>query len=208
MSDQMRIIIADDHPVFREGIRRIVQRCVAGAEIIEVAKFCDVQTAAEQAPPDLFVLDLNFPGFRLDQSIREIRRDYPLASVLIVSMDDDQQTIDNIMLEGADGFVSKALNPEAIAKAIGGILDGDIVVYGPKDALKFDDEKNTGTNPNLPPRQREVLRLIVQGKTNKEIAQELNISPFTVRVHVSSLLRTLDVKTRSAAAAIGQDIGY
>ncbi len=202
-----RIIVADDHPIFREGLSRLIMNAIDGADVLETDHFDGVQKLAAQAPPDLFVLDLNFPGFSAAGSIDLLRTSYPTAAIVIVSMQDDPQTIEKTLSMNVDGFISKAIDPMKIGQAIASVLDGEIVIIGPKDAEPLPESGAQSVVAKLPARQRDVLRLVVAGKTNKEIARALDLSPFTVRSHVSLLLKTLNLPTRAAAAAVGRDVG-
>jgi DNA-binding NarL/FixJ family response regulator len=199
-----RIIVADDHPVFREGLSRLIAAAYPSADVVEAGTMDEVITLADMGPPpQLVMLDLVFPGMNPRETLPNLRTRYPRASLVIVSMVDDDATIRQVMAFGADGFIGKAVTSDRMMAALAEVRAGGFVV------LASDSNAPPGYDVmEFTKRQKEVLALLAQGKSNKEIGRSLAISPFTVRIHVSALLRLLKVETRVAAAAKAKAIGF
>ena len=204
----MKILLVDDHPVFRNGMMTMLGNLFEGAEIVEAGDAAILTREVDsETKPDLVLLDLIFPGFDTPRDFPGLRRALPLTPIVVVSMVSDSAIIEDVMSSGANGFVSKSARPDDISAAFLAIMDGESVILrasheaGPspvsEDALSA-----------LTSRQIEVLRYICKGMSNKEIARELEISPFTVRIHVSALLKSLGVATRSAAVSYAVSRGF
>lgn len=196
MKKKQSIVLVDDHPVFRIGMRHVLTRHFSDACFADVGAFDEVLPTAAALPrlPTLFVMDLILPGFEPETGIAAVRAHYPQAVIVVVSMAEGHEAVERVMAAGADGFIGKSLSADEIVRGILRILDGEIIVRTAPDSLE--DRMSM-----LSSRQREVLALLERGLSNKEIGAALGISPLTARMHVSALLRALSVNSRTAAVA-------
>jgi DNA-binding NarL/FixJ family response regulator len=195
-----RIIVADEHPLFREGMTVLLERLIPGALIEQAGSLEEVRALiADGRSLDALILDMRLPGLSSVGDLAQLRQELKHVKVVVVSTVDDGETVEQVMSAGVNGFVGKSLSSEEVGKAISSIRSGEVLVkYESSDPMSPDLDDDMG---RLTLRQREVWQLIAQGKTNKQIAAALEISPFTVRIHVSSLIRVLNVPNRAVAAA-------
>ena len=204
----MRIVIADDHPLFRDGLRQLLTKQFSGAEIVDAATYSSA-SAALHADTDLLVIDLEFPEFDPIPDLARLRQDHPTTPIVVMSMERNSARIQQLMSCGINGYISKATNPEEIDRALNSVMAGDVVVRGEEKNHKHNTVSDTddGVISLLSERQLEVLKGVCDGKSNKEIARDLNLSPNTIRLHVSAILKLFGVGSRTGAAKIGISAG-
>lgn len=196
-----KIIVADDHPMFRDGMCRLVADTLPAAELHEAGSMAEVLDIVQKVgPPDLAFLDLLFPGMNPRETLPDFRRLCPKTSIIIVSMIDDIATIDKVMSYGADAYIVKSIPAEEMLAAIKKVQSGDYVVARPSVSTLANHTPGLADVIDLTARQREILSLIAAGQSNKEIGRKLALSPFTVRNHISLLFRILKAQSRSELA--------
>ena len=196
-----RIIIVDDHPLFRAALR---QTLAAGDPAISVEEAGDLAAlnAGLEADRDcdMVLLDLNMPGARGFSGLLLLRAQYPDVPVMIISAVDDGAVVRRAFELGAAGYLHKSVGPQEIRRAIETVLAGDVFVPEGADlAVKDEHSALMQRLASLTPQQVRVLMMLSDGLMNKQIAYELSISEATVKAHVSAILQKLDVDSRTQA---------
>lgn len=209
-SAQYRLVIADDHPLFRGALHTAVSGEFAGAEISEAGSFDEAIALLERgADVDLVLLDLKMPGVRGFSGLMYLRAQYPAVPVVIVSANEDAAVIRRCMEFGASGFIPKTLGIDEMRAAISTVLAGgvwtppDIDLKGGADVATTELVARLAT---LTPQQVRVLMMLSEGMLNKQIAFELNLSEATVKAHVSAILQKLNVESRTQAVIAASKI--
>lgn len=203
MDQGLRLLIADDHPMFRAALRHALGAIAPGAQIGEVASRSALEAAvADGTPYDLAMLDLAMPGAMGFSSLVYLRGECPELPVLIVSSDDHPRTIRRAQQFGAAGFVPKSAPAEALAEAVTAVLAGGLW-FPPQQAERNEADAQLAQRlAQLTPQQLRVLMRMADGLLNKQIAHELSLAENTVKIHVTAVLRKLGCHSRTQAAVL------
>jgi DNA-binding NarL/FixJ family response regulator len=194
-----RIIVADDHPLFRSAITNLLQRLQQQISIEEADSFASLETflSAGQSLPSLVILDLKLPDINGLDGLLRLKKHYPELPVAIVSAYDDDKIIQQTRQYGASGFISKSLEMDDMVKAIKRILDGDLCF---PDCIREITESHTPDGFNdLTPAQLKVLQLLKEGKPSKTMADTIGVTEATIKAHLTTIFRKLGVKNRTQA---------
>jgi DNA-binding NarL/FixJ family response regulator len=204
--DLLRVMLVDDHDLFRTGLRNLLEE--QGVQIVaEASEGSTALTLVREFTPDVVVMDLNMPGMNGIEATREIARMAPLTRVVVLTISDQDEDVIDAIVAGACGYLLKDSSIQDLMQGIRAASIGEALI-SPHIAAKVlqrvraygvkTDEAAGG--PELSDRETEVLRLIANGKDNAEIAQELHISPKTVKNHISNILMKLQIENRIQAA--------
>jgi DNA-binding NarL/FixJ family response regulator len=198
-----RLLIADDHPLFRGALREAVSSVLGRAEIDEAATFEEVTDLLERdGEVDLVLLDLHMPGVRGFSGLMYLRAQYPSVPVVVVSANDDPAVIRRCMEFGASGFFPKTLSADALRAALSRVLQGEVWTPPDVDLARDADAESAvmiARLSSLTPQQVRVLMMLSGGLLNKQIAYQLGVSEATVKAHVSAILQKLGVDSRTQA---------
>ncbi len=205
MSDLTRVIIVDDHPLMRKGIQQLLSIEARFEIIAEATNGIEAVSFAKKLQPDLILLDFNMHGISGLETLKALRQNGCCAKVIILTVSDNRQDVIAMINQGADGYLLKDSEPESLLENIIKVLAGQLVVSEKLNSYlnELDQEDNIRDKlSNLTKREVQILQEVAKGYSNKEISENLHISEGTVKVHVKSLLKKMQIKSRVEAAVL------
>jgi DNA-binding NarL/FixJ family response regulator len=211
--DSLRILIADDHPLFRKGMRTLLTT-TAGTEVIgEATTGQEVIELAATLQPDVILMDLQMPGVNGIEATRQILQTSPHIRILVITLFEDDASVFSALRAGARGYVLKDTKEEEMVRAIRAVGSGE-AIFSPSIATRLMDffaaplpAVPKEIFPTLTEREREILQLIARGSTNHDIARQLALSVKTVNNYVSNIFSKLQVADRAQAIIRARDAG-
>jgi DNA-binding NarL/FixJ family response regulator len=202
---RLKLLIVDDHPLFRQGLRMLLQAIDGSMRADEAGDLEQALRGASSGDYDLVLLDLNMPGTHGLTALEALRTFLPAVPLVVVSGEHSPRTVRAAIDGGAIGFIPKSLTPERMVEALRCVLDHR--VYLPEEALTGGAARPENLLPELTDRQVEVLRSVVQGKSNKSVARDLGVSSETVKSHLAAAMRALGAHNRTELVYIAAQRG-
>lgn len=222
-SSPIRILVVDDHTLFRRGLTALLMRDPRLSVIGDAADAGQAQRKAQELQPDVILLDNHLPGVNGVDALPALREAAPTARILMLTVSEDENDLAAALRGGAAGYLLKTIEGDALTEAIQRAMQGDSVVApemtsklvaayrgaakGTPAALAGGTAASNASIASLSPRELDILRGIVRGASNKEIAREHGIAETTVKIHVQHVLRKLDVSSRVHAAVMATEHG-
>ncbi|MDO8605820.1 MAG: response regulator transcription factor [Phaeospirillum sp.] len=210
----MKILIADDHELFRDGLRHVLDQFEGPPTIVEASDFAQaIEVVQREKDIEIVLLDLSMPGMSWADGLMKLRALLPeTVPVIVLSASDDRRHVLQAVNMGAAGFIPKTSSSRVMLSALKLVMSGG--VYLPPALLEQGDTDSDGlpmanaaAAASLTPRQKEVLALLGQGKSNKEIARGLELAEGTVKLHVTAILKALNVNNRTRAVVAAAHFG-
>jgi len=204
----LKVILADDHALFRGGFALLFKQLEAGTVVLEAADLGEaLALAADHPDADLMLLDLDMPGMNGPAGIRRVAEAHPQLPVIVLSASETRESVQAVIAAGALGFIPKSSSSAVMQSAVRLVLSGG--VYLPAQLIMTNAPGSPGHDEpvKLTDRQRDVLRLLAAGMSNKQICRELDLGEGTIKVHIAAIFRTLDVGNRTEAASAARRLG-
>ena len=216
----IRILLIDDHTLFRSGVRALLQRQPDFEVVDDAADGIEGFKRAKQHRPDVVLLDLNMPGLSGIETLQLLQQDLPDTAVIMLTVSEDVDELTRALRDGACGYLLKNMEADALATMIRRAAEGESVIAesmtqrliaqmrAPMRARDAAPPQSLEPSPELTPRERDIVRILARGASNKDIARELDLAESTVKIHVRNVLRKLNLSSRVQIAihALARDL--
>jgi two-component system response regulator NreC len=202
MADKIRVLMVDDHTIVRAGVRLLVEAEPDMEVVGEALNGTEAVTLTESLRPDVILMDIAMPDMNGLEATRQIKSRFPDVHVLVLTMHRSDDYFFEALKAGASGYVLKAAETNELIGAIRAVARGEVFLYPTvarhllQDYLNRLNEPGGAAGPALTPREKEILRLLAEGYSNKEIADRLVVSPSTIHSHRSNLMKKLNLSSR------------
>jgi DNA-binding NarL/FixJ family response regulator len=202
-----KVLIVDDHALFRQGVRNAIDRDKAFEVVGEAEDGREALAKARELKPDVILMDINMPHGDGLEAVSAIKRELPDLKIIMLTVHDEDENLFEAMKRGAEGFLSKNVRAKILLDSLSDVMKGEVAISGPmtgkvlKEFTRLAEIEAKHVAGQLTPREKEVLEKISEGMSNKEIGLSLCISQNTVKAHVTNILKKLHVPNRAQAAA-------
>ncbi|HEX9075547.1 MAG TPA: response regulator transcription factor [Anaerolineae bacterium] len=210
----MRVLLADDHPLFRDGLATLLR--ARGMDVVgEASNGLEAVEKARALKPDLILMDVNMPQMTGLEATRIVKTERPETKIVILTVSDDDENLFEAIKSGAQGYLLKSLQSQAFFDLLNGVAQGEAPIsrgLATKILGEFarhlqQDEAQAANKEDLTDREKEVLRLVAEGATNRDIAGKLNVTENTVKYHLKNILEKLHLRNRAQAVAYAMQTG-
>ncbi|MCL4488204.1 MAG: response regulator transcription factor [Chloroflexi bacterium] len=210
----MRVLLADDHPLFRDGLAALLR--ARGMEVVgEASNGLEALEKARALKPELVLMDVNMPQMNGLEATRLIKTEMPETKIVILTVSDDDEVLFEAIKSGAQGYLLKSLQSQAFFELLNGVAQGEAPIsrgLATKILGEFarhlqQDAAQSSNKEDLTDREKEVLRLVAEGSTNRDIAVKLNVTENTVKYHLKNILEKLHLRNRAQAVAYAMQTG-
>jgi two-component system nitrate/nitrite response regulator NarL len=218
MSEPIRVLIVDDHTLFRSGIKALLARQPGFEVVAEAADALEGIKRAKALKPDVILLDLHMPGMSGKDAVRTLTEEVPGSHIVMLTVSEDAEDLIETLRRGASGYLLKNIDTQTLLDSIRRAAQGESVISAEMTSklvrgLQAGLQSGSGADAQqadrerLSPREREILRYLARGASNKEIARALEVAESTVKIHVQHILRKLNLTSRVQAAVYAVEAG-
>lgn len=207
MDVQYTIVIADDHPLFRNALLQSIHMAISDTHLLEADSQNSLFSLLEKTKDiDLLLLDLKMPGSNGISGLIQLRQQYPELAIVVISASEETEVVQQVYNHGAFGFIPKSSDMQVLLNALKQIINGEPYFPATLNDTHYIHQQLPTKIATLTPQQYKVLTMLTEGLLNKQIAYDLNVSEATIKAHLTAIFRKLDVKNRTQAVILLQQL--